>query len=284
MKKFIMTATVLFTFSISFAQTKKIKVYLLGTFHFNQVDTLIYDVRSEQHQQSIKKLSGIITGLKPDKVFIERMPEWEHQNRIDSLYQQYRKGGLSKARNEIWQVGGRVAAALNHPLIYQCDQPGRYGFYYSQIADYANSHNQQDRLAFKGKGMTTPLTSFVKNDSLKFATDLLEYMKWLNSEKVQASSHAHYINVFPQIGNTNVFNYDSTYFLGTNLTVDWYRRNILIYAKMLAQLDYTEDAIFLIIGNDHVPIIRQMFRENPYFEVVNTEKWLGKTKINIAAN
>jgi hypothetical protein len=50
---------------------------------------------------------------------------------------------------------------------------------------------------------------------------------------------------------------------------------------MLAQLSYTENAIFLIIGNDHVPIIRQMFGENPYFEVIDTEKWLGKTNIKL---
>ncbi len=52
-----------FTFS-SFAQTKKIKVYLLGTFHFNQVDTLLYDINDEKHQKSIENLSNIITGLK----------------------------------------------------------------------------------------------------------------------------------------------------------------------------------------------------------------------------
>ncbi len=38
---------------------------------------------------------------------------------------------------------------------------------------------------------------------------------------------------------------------------------------MLAQLDCSEDAIFLIIRNDHVPIIRQMFQENPFFQTTN---------------
>lgn len=280
MKRLTCFSIAVFAFAISaIAQSKKTKVYLLGTFHFNQVDTLVYDVRDDKHQQSIKKLASIIISLRPDKVFIERMPEWEYENRIDSLYQRYRKGLLSRARNEIWQVGGRVAAALNHPHIYQCDQPGMYGFHYQQLADYANRHNQQDRLAYKGKGMTAPLTSIINGDSLRNTVDLLEYMRWLNSKKVQQSSHAHYINVYPQIGNTNVFHYDSTYFIGANLTIDWYRRNILIYSKILAQLDYKEDAIFLIIGNDHVPIIRQMFQENPYFKVIDTEKWLGKTKI-----
>ena len=104
-------------------------------------------------------------------------------------------------------------------------------------------------------------------------------MKWLNSKSVQQSSHAHYINCYPQLGNTNVFHYDSTYFLGSELTVDWYRRNIKIYSKMIAQLDYSEKAIILIMGNDHIPIIRHLFNSNPYFEVIPTENWLGKTKI-----
>ena len=58
----------------------------------------------------------------------------------------------------------------------------------------------------------------------------------------------------------------------------------MVYAKILSQLDYNEKAIFLVIGDDHIAIIRQMFQENPYFEVVETEKWLGKTKIRLDQN
>ena len=67
--------------------------------------------------------------------------------------------------------------------------------------------------------------------------------------------------------------------MGAELTADWYRRNIKIYSKMITQLDYTENAIFLIMGNDHIPIIRHLFESNPYFEVVDTELWLGRTKL-----
>ena len=106
------------------AQQRPVKVYLLGTFHFNQTDTTVYDVRSAKHQASIQLLADKVIAVRPDKVFIERMPEWEHQHHVDSLYQVYRKGGLRQSRNEIWQIGGRIATALNHPHRYQCDQPG----------------------------------------------------------------------------------------------------------------------------------------------------------------
>lgn len=281
MKPLFLFISLFFLVHLTYAQQNKIKVYLLGTFHFNQTDTTVYDVRSAKNQKSIEKLSAIIVGLKPDKIFIERMPEWEHENHMDSLYQAYKNGHLRRARNEIWQVAGRTANKLGHNHLYQCDQPGNYNLYFGQIEEYATAHNQTQKLAYIGKGITAPLTSTINCDSLRNQNDLLEYLRWLNSKAVQESSHAHYINVYPQIGNTDVFHYDSTYFLGTNLTVDWYRRNILIYAKMIAQLDYDEKAIFLIIGNDHIPIIRQMFKANPYFVVIDNEKWLGKSKIAI---
>ena len=221
--------------------------------------------------------------LKPNKIFVERMPEWEFENNLDSLYQEYRKGNLSRARNEVWQVAAKVASRLNHHMLYQCDNPGLYGFWLSEIDDYVKKHKEQIKLEFRGKGMTIPHTSIVNFDSLRNNSELLNYIRWWNSDKVQSTAHAHYINVYPQIGNTNAYTpapeIDSTYYLGANLTVDWYRRNILTYSKMLSQLDYTEKAIFLIIGNDHAPIIKQLFRENPYFELIETEKWLGKTKI-----
>lgn len=256
----------------------KIKVYLLGTFHFAQTDSA-YDVLSEKNQKSILKLCEIVKNQKPDKVFIERMPDFEYQNKMDSLYKAYKNGDPRQRRNEIWQVAFRVAKDLKHKTIYSCDHPGQYGYYYSQIEEYAKKNNQVELLNGKGNGITIPQSSLINEDSLLMNSNLLDYMKWLNSKKVQQSSHAHYINHFPQLGNTNVFHYDSTYFLGSELTADWYRRNIKIYSKMIAQIDYSEKAIFLIMGNDHIPIIRHLFESNPYFEVVDTEKWLGKTKI-----
>ena len=274
----------------TFSQTKKnkIKVYLLGTFHFKQIDTTINDVRNAKNQKSIQQLSDIIYKLSPDKIFIERKPEWEYENHIDSLYQEYRKGNLRQECSEIWQVAGRTANRLNHPHLFQAGNADKYDFHYARLEQYAKTNNQDDKLLYKGKGMTQLMTSKINFDSLLVHSNLLDIMRWINSRNVQQNSHAHYINVYPQIGNTNAFTpanrIDSCYFIGANLTTDWYTTNIMIYAKMLSQLDYNEKAIILIIGGDHIPIIRQMFQENPYFEVVDAEKWLGKTKIRLDQN
>lgn len=274
----------------TFSQIKKnkIKVYLLGTFHFTQVDTTINDVRSARNQKSIQQLSDIIYKLSPDKIFIERKPELEYENNIDSLYQEYRKGNLRQERHEIWQVAGRTANRLNHSRLFQAGVANKYDFDYAKLERYAKANNQDDKLLYKGKGMTQLVTSKINFDSLLVHSNLLNIMRWINSRDIQQNSHAHYINVYPQIGNTNAFTpankIDSSYFIGANLTTNWYTTNIMVYAKMLSQLDYNEKAIFLIIGDDHIAIIKQMFQENPYFEVVDVEKWLGKTRIKLDQN
>jgi hypothetical protein len=257
----------------------KIKVYLLGTFHFAQTDST-YNVLDDKHQNSISDLNKIIIGIKPDKIFIERMPDFEYVNKVDSLYMAYlNRTEETNNPNEIWQVAFKVGEKLRHKKLYQCDSPGRFGGIYAQLKEYSKEHNQDNILSYEAKGTTKPLTSKIDVDSLRNSVSLLEYIKWLNSKKVQFSSLAHYVNVYPQIGNTDVYHYDKDYFIGTELTADWYRRNIYTYSKMLNQIDYTEKSIFLLMGNDHIPIIRQLFQSNPYFEVMDVEKWLGKTKI-----
>lgn len=256
----------------------KIKVYLLGTFHFTQTDST-YNVLDEEHQESIKELCSIIAEQKPDKIFIERQPEFEFKAKLDSLYQIYK--GMSKpliAKSEIYQVGFRTAKLLGHEKVFQCDHPGQYGRFNRAAIAYAEKNDQTDVLKAKKVGTVMRYDNIINEDSLMKNSSLLQYMQWINSPRVMDSSHALYITNFPQIGSTDYYNYDDDdTLIGAELTVDWYRRNIMIYSKMINQVDYKEDnAIFLIMGGDHIPIIKDLFTANPYFDVVETSQWLNK--------
>jgi len=258
--------------------TEKIKVYLLGTFHFAQTDST-YDVLDENHQKSIEDLCKIIANQKPDKIFVERQPEYEIQNNIDSLYNIYIKMSRPlKARNEIYQVGFRAAKKLGHKKVFQCDHPGQYGRFNRAAIDYATKNNQTDILEAKRLGTVLRYDDTVDEDSIMNSTSLLEYIQWLNSPEVMTTSHASYLTNYPQIGSSDYYNYDDDFTLiGAELTADWYNRNIMIYSKMINQVDYGKDkSIFLLMGGDHIPIIKSFFDANPYFKVEETSKWLKK--------
>ncbi len=266
-----------FTYQISAqASSPKIKVYLLGTFHFSQTDST-YNVLDEKHQQSIHELCQIIAKQQPDKVFIERQPEYEFQNKIDSLFTLFSKMNSRKlrAKNELVQVGFRVAKMLGHEKVYQCDHPGRYGSLYSDSQQYAMANNQMGFLDATVKGTAVREDDLVNEDSLMQNSTLLEYIQWINSDAVMNTSHASYVSNYPLVGSKGFYNYEDDHTLiGAELTADWYRRNIMIYTKMISQLTFDEQAIFLIMGGDHIPILKHLFESNPSFEVMNAESWL----------
>lgn len=188
MKRNIFLFCLILTMGQAFSQTKnsKIKVYLLGTFHFAQTDSA-YNVLDKKHQESINELNDIIVGINPDKIFIERMPDFENEHKIDSLYTAYfNRTKETNNPNEIWQVAFKSAKRLRHKKLYQCDHPGNYGNLYTEILEYAKEHNQTNILEYNAKGVTKPIGSTINRDSLMKSMSLLNYMRWLNSKEVQS--------------------------------------------------------------------------------------------------
>ncbi len=256
-------------------QSDKIKVYLLGSFHFAQMDST-YNVLDAKHQQSIQEICDIVVNNHPDKVFVERQPEYEFRNKYDSLFQAYVKTDVLPYRNELFQIGFRVAKTLQHPKIYQCDHPGMFGRYFGAARKYATENNQMGYIEATAKGTAIREDDRVDEDSIQKNSSLLNYMKWINSDIVMQTSHASYIANDPLIGSKEYYNYDDDdTLIGAQITADWYRRNIMIYTKIINQLSFDEDAIFLLIGADHVPILKHLFESNPYFKVEQTSSWLG---------
>lgn len=254
---------------------KRTKVFLLGTFHFAQTDST-YDITSNKHQKSIKKLANILVATNPNKIFVERQPEYEFKNKIDSLYNSFVRDNQLPGSNEIYQLGFRAAKKLNHPTVYSCDHPGNYGRFNKMTRAYAKANKQMDILQANQPGTTKRADGLVNEDSLMHQTTLLNYIRWINSDDVMRTAHAHYTTTYPQIGSTDFYDYENDdTLIGAELLADWYRRNIMIYSKIINQLDYSEEAICLIIGADHVPIIKNLFQDNPHFNVIDASRWLG---------
>ena len=136
MKKIILTLTgSLFLFlaqaqkvdwnKIRFANPDKIllagerqptKVLLLGTFHFgypnadgHKVDSSKFiDVLSSVRQKEMEELAQVIQRFRPTRIYVEGWNQSFH----DSLYKAYLQGTYNLGRNEIYQLGYRVALCL----------------------------------------------------------------------------------------------------------------------------------------------------------------------------
>ena len=56
--------------------------------------------------------------------------------------------------------------------------------------------------------------------------------------------------------------------VGSYLTSEWWRRNMVIYENILKRLDGTEERILILFGSGHTALIHEMMKYNKKLELV----------------
>ena len=56
--------------------------------------------------------------------------------------------------------------------------------------------------------------------------------------------------------------------VGSYLTSEWWRRNMIIYENILKRLDGKEKTILVIFGSGHTALLKEMMKYNKNFELV----------------
>ena len=271
-----------------FAQTnpKRIKIILLGTFHFNQsLDSnsrLHSNIFSEKRQKEISNLVSNLVKEKPDKIFLEFTEK--NQPFYDNIYNDYLKGNepqkLKIKANEIFQLGMKTAKELGHKKVFGINyQP-------EELADstykpknnvekairdlYIALGNFNDTTRTNSKFYDLPYPyKLPKQDSLLQKSTLSQFLGFLNSKQKLQRDEIENWNYLYSVGTgTDI---TTTDYVGTF----WYGTNVKNYNNVLRQVDYGKDNCYLIIyGASHIPILKFLFEMNPYFEVVDLDKIL----------
>jgi hypothetical protein len=246
-------------------------VLLLGTFHFNypQADahktdsSRFINVLSTQRQKELQELTEVILRFRPTRVYIESSRQSFH----DSLYGAFRGGQYQLGRNEIYQVGYRVAGALNHPKVYAVDaQP------FSQ--ENYKKYTWIDSL-WKERVYVDPLRDQYWNqrykqfydtgDSIATTLTMLENFLLMAEPAVLFRMHGHYL-----AGGFNTQSHTGP----DALSLWWYNRNLRIFNSILKTKPNAQDRILVLFGNGHMPILKHCFQSSPEFQVVELKSLL----------
>lgn len=239
---------------------------LLGTFHFAQQDTSRVDVLAPSRQHEIEQVVASLARFRPTRIFVERQPYY-WQRRIDSTYALYRAGRWPLPRNEIYQLGYRLAGTLGHERVYAADHAGWW--LGDSVQHVATRLHQLDVL--NGTAPHTLKAVFeVADDSVLLARGSIgEVLRWLNDPEYMLRTQNHYFGRLARVGDDDVE-------AGPDLVAEWYRRNMKIYRTVLDRLDYSEERILIIIGGDHVPPLEHFFASNVNFRVVSPLSYLPR--------
>ncbi len=261
MRKLIAGFATIFIFASGIAQNNKpVKVLLLGVFHFDNpgLDVAKFknaDILSAERQKEVMDVVNKLKAFAPDKIFIETSPE--NQAGIDSEIVQYKAGKLKLEASEIQQLGYRLAKDLNLPTLYSIDYRGA-DFPFDSLMKSANEAGQTSLISFVQKMIDSVQKSF--NSMLQKST-IKEMLVWQNSPQFNFSGVDFYFRLLPagKMGNH----------IGSYLTSEWWRRNMIIYENILKNLNGNEKKILVIFGQGHTALLNEMMKFNPNIQLVS---------------
>lgn len=240
-------------------QEAKTKVLLLGCFHFDNpgLDVAKFEnvnILSEKRQQEVLEVVEILKQFKPDKVFVE-VPA-ELQGRLDSNINKYKSGQFILKGTETHQLGYRLAKELNLSTLYAVDYRDAQ-FPFDSLVKSATEAKQYDLLGYMKRSIDSVQNDF--NESLKKNTvrQLLLNQNTDAASKLQVGGYFDFL-VAGKEGNH----------IGSYLTSEWWRRNMIIYENILKRLDGKEKKILVIFGSGHTALLKEMMKYNKSFELV----------------
>lgn len=246
-------------------QETKTRVLLLGSFHFDNpgLDVAKFnnaDIMSPQRQKEVKEVTERLKKFNPDKIFVE-VPS-DGQARLDSSFRQYTLQKAPLKASETQQLGYRLAADLQLPGLFAVDYNDA-DFPFDSLMKSAVDAGQTKLIEYVKRSIDS-----IQND---FNNALQRYSvrEMLIRQNAPAANRMAVGVYFDFLAAGKQGNH-----VGSYLTSEWWRRNMIIYENILKRLDGKEKNILVIFGSGHTALLELMMSYNRNLELVKVEEVL----------
>lgn len=238
------------------------EVMILGVFHFHNpgADFAKFagiDVLTPERQREIADVTNGLAAFAPTKIAVEDPPEWADS--INARYQRYRDGTLELSRNEIHQLGFRLARHLDLDQLYPVDF--KMGMRIDSVMAYAASHDP----AFVARFEVYIGEIVALFDRMQREETIAANLRFFNDPDNMDPANA------PNVVQATVGAGDG--YIGARVVAEWYERNLHIFAN-LSTIAEPGDRILFIVGAGHAPILRDLVRAHPSMVLVEPLEYL----------
>jgi hypothetical protein len=236
----------------------EVQVMLLGTYHFanpglDAVKQQVDDVLAPTRQRELADLVERLAAWHPEQIAVE-WPASDSAS-IAAQYARYRSGSLAPSRNEVIQIGFRLAARLGLPSVNPIDTAMRLGNDsvrallarrrdLKELADRAGAEAQQES--------DSQASAFA-------ASSVVAQLRELNGDAAlhAGNSRGMFAALLPVGEGTN--------YGGPQVLARWYERNIVMVHHLYRSLRPGTRRVLVIVGAGHVPPMRNLLDEAPQF-------------------
>jgi hypothetical protein len=241
------------TWTPSATATARPQVLVVGDYHMANPDLDIADshagnVLSPKRQTQIKQVAAVLARFKPTKVAVEQVPG--KNAALASKYAQYVAGKRKLDRNEIQQLGFRVAKKLGLKTVCGVDnRPGLNMGKYKQFAKAAGLSNEYNALVKNLKKQAKAGTAYLATHTVR------QYLIRLNSNSRVAWNVGLYYRS-AHLGRPG-------HYEPADLTAKWFDRNMRIYTNVVHLIGSDHARILVLMGAGHLGWLRRDFAGDP---------------------
>jgi hypothetical protein len=245
------------------SQSAGAEVLVLGVYHMANpghdiFNTKADDVLAPKRQAEIAELIAVLKKFNPTKIAVEADVQ---QDITAKRYADYLAGKHELTRNEIEQIGFRLAKEMGHKNVYGVDADGE--FPWPHLVNYAKASGRSQEL----DGLMAEIGAMVKaeNDYLAAHT-VLETLVYMNADERVAQDVGFYFREahFGEPGD----------WAGADLVADWYRRNIRIYSNVTRLVDSPNQRVLVIFGAGHLGWLRQDVANDPTMKLRKLQEFV----------
>jgi hypothetical protein len=234
------------------ATPARAEVLVLGTYHMSNPGHDIFnmqadDVLAPKRQAEIEQVMAALKEFHPTKIAVESDV---YEKRAPNAYADYLADKHELTRNEIEQLGFRLARELGHKTIYPVDADG--DFPWQRVVDYAKATGRSQELEAIQNGWGDMVKAW---DAYLHSHTVLETLLYMNSDDGVAENVGLYYRQ-AQLGEPGDW-------AGADLVSDWFRRNMRIYSNVMQLVDSPNERVLVIFGAGHLGWLRQDFASNP---------------------
>ncbi|HEY5545319.1 MAG TPA: DUF5694 domain-containing protein [Gemmatimonadaceae bacterium] len=239
--------------------TNEVQVMLLGVYHFanpgrDVIKQDIDDVLTPQRQRELEDLATRLAAWSPDRIAVEW--PWSFADSTRARYDRFRAGTLAPNRNEVVQIGYRLAARLGHAGVHPIDDDS-----FLDLSDSLRAIDQR-RPEFKRTRDSIVAILQARTDSvnawMRQAT-IVQHLRRLNTD--EALHNGNSLGMFGgYLAAGEGANYGGPQFLAR-----WYERNFNMAHNLTRLLQPGVRRILVIVGAGHVPPLRNILDEAPQF-------------------
>lgn len=249
------------------APEQKPEVLVLGVYHMDNPGRDVFnteadDVLSPRRQAEIREVIDVLEKFRPTKIAVEARFS---RGTVQEAYADYVAGERELTRNEVEQLGFRLAKELGHETIYPVDVDGEFPFpRLVKFAQATGRTDELDALQEETGGRVEAFSAYLASHTV------LETLLYMNSDERVAEDVGPYFRL-AELGEP----WD---WAGADLVSDWFRRNMRIYSNIVQLVDSPNERVLVIYGAGHLGWLQYAFESNPGVRLRKLAELSGKSE------